>query len=161
MLPSHRAARPGGPGVSPAVPPVGQRRAGQFPAPPILSPPARSTYLAGAARPPGRRRRSRCSSSAGAAGTQSQPGSAPPGRRRGAASAGAAGNGRRGAVGGLLPPRPAGRGGVSGTGRVLCAAGESLGLSEPPRPRVITAEPASAGCSEDERTLFLFVIAPN
>lgn len=71
------------------------------------------TYLAGAARPPGRRRHIRCSSSAGAAGTPSQPGSARPGRRRGASSAGAAGSGRLGAAGtrrARPPPQSVGRG---------------------------------------------------
>lgn len=91
-------------------------RAGQGSSPGALRPPPAWPYLAGAARPPGRRRHSRCSSSAGGAGTRSQPGSAPPGRRRGAASAGAAGSGRRGAAG-RLPPRPAGRASVSRAGR--------------------------------------------
>lgn len=94
--------------------PSGDLWTGQDPSPGCPTPPPTpqgpGTYLAGAARPPGRHMHSRCNSSAVAAGTQSRPGSAPPGRRRGAASAGAAGSGPRGAAGARQLPRPAGRG---------------------------------------------------
>lgn len=104
-------------------------------------PRGQGAYLAGAARPPGRRRHSRCSSSAGAAGTRSRPGSAPPGRRRGAASAAAAGSGRRGAAGGRPPPLPAGRArSAAGSG-----AGAARGSLAPvsARRRGARARPAS------------------
>lgn len=155
-VPFLRWTRSGGPGLSPAA------FLGQFPWVPHsdCSPGARGTYLGGAALPPGRHRRSRCSSSAGAARTRSPPGSAPPGRRPGAARAGAAGSGLRGAAGVRLPPRPAGRGrghscpATAGSApgpqrRLELGAGEKwLGLAEPLRPPVITAEPVSEGYFE-------------
>lgn len=115
-LPLHRWARP----PAPPSPHLGAARQDGPPGPPALSlarphrrlllSPAPGAYPEGAARPPGRRGRSRCSSSAGAAGTGRRPGRAPPRRLQGAASAGAAGSGPRGAARGCPPPRPAGRG---------------------------------------------------
>lgn len=101
--PLGRARQDSSPGSSSPLPRPPAPAASPFPQP-------RGAYLEGAAWPPGRRRRSRCSSSAGAAGTRSGLGRAPPRRLRGAASAGAAGSGPRGAARGWPPPRPAGGG---------------------------------------------------
>lgn len=77
------------------------------------SPEPSSAYLVEVAQPPGRRRHSRCSSSACVAGTGSRPGSVWPGRHLGAASVGVVGSGLRGAAGGLLayPLQPVGHSG--------------------------------------------------
>ena len=108
--------------------------------------------------------------------------------RRLAGAGGQRARGRGAAVGAGLPESARllglrGEGGVSGAGRggrsrrgrgrggaeggpqprpcELGAAGEPLGLSEPPPPRVITAQPTSADRSENKKMLFLFVTAPN
>lgn len=113
MFPFHRWIRPGGPRLSPsAFLPVGPpgrftRVPRPLPPPHFLGPVC--AYLVGAAPPPGRCRRSRCSSSVGPTSTRSRPGSAPPDRRQGAVSAGAAGSCPPTALA-LPPPGPAGRG---------------------------------------------------